>query len=484
MVALCLVAGANSADAATVPVASINDVSVSSSSVRAGDRATFKVTLENKATRPSGRTKIALRLARSSTNVRTILSGTLQAIGARTRKTFTLSVAIPAGVPPAKYDVLACSTVAGRLSCPQDTDLRVTAPAAKLAISPTTMSFGSIVEGASSSTKRFVVSNSGRVASGDLDLSLSGDDDDHFTIVTDTCRSALAPGATCVVEAVFRPRDDGELKATLKADPDDGPSVSARLSGIGRGDDENDGSDETGGDDVPTPCGAAFSASAAPGSVLSLTNWKLTLPTDGCDSNSWADEVTQPQLKTFTKSGAFFVNADGTGVAFRAGVAGARTSENTKYPRSELREMTAQGEDRASWSNKAGKGTHTMTVEAAITKTPAVKPEVVAAQIHDADDDVVMIRLYGRRLVVDADDSKVQLPLDENYVLGTRFKVTITATNGNIRVTYDGSRVVDYQRSGDGLYFKAGCYTLSNTSFDAPAEYGEVVIYKLAVAHS
>ena len=51
-------------------------------------------------------------------------------------------------------------------------------------------------------------------------------------------------------------------------------------------------------------------------------------------------------------------------------------------------------------------------------------------------------------------------------------------------MTYNGSRVVDYQRSGDGLYFKAGCYTLSNTSFDAPAEYGEVVIYKLAVAHS
>jgi hypothetical protein len=34
------------------------------------------------------------------------------------------------------------------------------------------------------------------------------------------------------------------------------------------------------------------------------------------------------------------------------------------------------------------------------------------------------------------------------------------------------------------MYFKAGCYTLSNTSYDQADRYGEVVIYKLSVSHT
>jgi poly(beta-D-mannuronate) lyase len=396
-----------------------------------------------------------------------------------------VSATVPANVPPAKYRVLACRPASKKLVCPKRTKLRVSGKPAVLVLEPGTANFGSIVAGASSSTRRFVVRNVGQMHSGEIDFDVDGDDDDQFTILGNNCGDgSLAPGKTCAVYAAFRPDDDGELEAELTADPDEGKSGSVTMTGIGRGDDENDGSDESGGDDAPLPCGTTPGSGPAPASVLALTNWKLTLPTDGCDSGSWADEVTQPQLSSFRDATAFFVNSAKSGVVFRARVDGARTSENTKYPRSELREMKNNGEDRADWSNASGKGTHVMGIVAAITKTPVTKPEVVAAQIHDASDDVIMIRLYGRRLVVDAEDSKVQLPLDDAYVLGTPFKVIITAANGRIRVTYNDTRTVDYQRSSSGMYFKAGCYTLSNTSFDSSKEYGEVVIYKLAVSHS
>jgi hypothetical protein len=475
------------AAASSPPVPSITKISIDSDKAYAGDRVTFKVTIENDARRPSGRSPIAVRLSRTGSghDGRTIVAGKLPAVGAHSRKTFPVTARIPAGMPATKYKALACRSVSRKIVCPEQTTMRIAAHPAVLVVEPGTANFGSIAAGASSSTRRFVVRNVGQMPSGEIDFDIDGDDDDQFKIVGNNCGDgSLAPGKTCAVYAAFRPDDDGELEAELTADPDEGKSGSVSMSGIGRGSDENDGSDESGGDDVPLPCGTSAGSGAAPASILSLTNWKLTLPTDGCDDGSWADEVTQPQLSSFKDGSAFFVNSNASGVVFRARVDGARTSSNTKYPRSELREMKNNGEDRADWSNASGKGRHVMTVEAAITKTPATKREVVAAQIHDASDDVIMIRLYGSRLVVDAEDSHVQLLLDDHYVLGTRFKVTIGAANGLIRVIYNDKRIVDYERSSSGMYFKAGCYVLSNTSFDNPAEYGEVVIYKLSVSHS
>ena len=147
--------------------------------------------------------------------------------------------------------------------------------------------------------------------------------------------------------------------------------------------------------------------------------------------------------------------------------------------------MTDGGQERAGWSNESSAdGVHTMNLEAAITATPLNKPQVVAAQVHGVDDDVVMIRLYGNQLVVDADDSDVRLLLDDDYALGERFTVSITASSGHIWVTYNGVRTVEYEHSGDGMYFKAGCYTLSNTTYDQADQFGEVVIYKLEVTHT
>jgi hypothetical protein len=231
---------------------------------------------------------------------------------------------------------------------------------------------------------------------------------------------------------------------------------------------------------TPTPSATSSTEPASedmlPAKVLDLANWKLTLPSGPADD---ATEIEQPELATF-KNKFFQVDPKGDGVVFTA-PAGGSTTSGSDYPRSELREMTDNGRNEASWSNHSGK--HVMKVTQAITAVPKVKPHVVAGQIHDAEDDVVMVRLEGKRLFVEADGDEVGT-LDTNYVRGTRFTVTITATPKGIDTTYEG-HTVSYDKVGGGYYFKAGCYTQSNTGQgDAPDAAGTVVIYDLTVSHS
>jgi hypothetical protein len=208
-----------------------------------------------------------------------------------------------------------------------------------------------------------------------------------------------------------------------------------------------------------------------------LHNWKITLPLDR-DEDDVADEVKQPDFQMFSLSPYFTVAEDG--VAFRAYADGA-TTNNSGYPRSELREMTDNGQKKASWSNTAG--SHGMTITQAITHLPDVKREVVAGQIHDAADDIVMIRLEGTRLFVEADGKNIG-DLDPDYVLGKKFSVKIIAENSKINVFYDNALKVTYNKSGTGYYFKAGCYTQTNTDKGDPdSSYGEVVVYDLKVEH-
>jgi len=216
--------------------------------------------------------------------------------------------------------------------------------------------------------------------------------------------------------------------------------------------------------------------SSTPSGIINLTNRKLTLPAGGDEP----DEIDQPKLAGFRDPRYFHVNALGDGVVFRAPVGGATTG-NSEYPRSELREMTAGGKKQASWSGKSG--THVMTITEAITALPEGKPQVVAGQIHDDEDDVVMVRLNGTKLFVEADGKQVGV-LDPAYRLGTRFTVQLVATPGLIRVTYNGIKTVGLERKGSGYYFKAGCYTQANDDNSDKGSYGEVVIHALTVQHS
>ncbi|HEY0616101.1 MAG TPA: polysaccharide lyase family 7 protein, partial [Kribbella sp.] len=99
---------------------------------------------------------------------------------------------------------------------------------------------------------------------------------------------------------------------------------------------------------------SAGTLEGTPAGVLELTNWKLTLPTG---SEGKPAEVKQPELADYAKDPYFVV--EGKGVRFRAPVDGVTTS-GSSYPRSELREMTNDGQEKADWSSTSG--THTLIV--------------------------------------------------------------------------------------------------------------------------
>jgi hypothetical protein len=148
---------------------------------------------------------------------------------------------------------------------------------------------------------------------------------------------------------------------------------------------------------VATPVAGAASMAQFPAQVLDLANWKLTLPVNAGGATTGAPiEIQQPALAAYAQEPYFRVRGDG--VQFRAPVNGVTTA-GSRYPRSELREMTNNGTRQASWSTT--EGVHTMVIDQAITAVPATKPHAVAGQIHDAKDDVLTIRLERPRLFVD-----------------------------------------------------------------------------------
>ena len=220
-----------------------------------------------------------------------------------------------------------------------------------------------------------------------------------------------------------------------------------------------------------------------PAQILNLTNWKETLPTGSSGSPT---EILQPTLATFSINPWFIVSPDGNGVQFRAPVNGVTTS-NSGYPRSELREMTNSGKTLASWSSTSG--THTMTIDEKITAVPKTKKHVVAGQVHDASDDVIVIRLEYPKLFIDINGSDGPT-LDANYTLGKRFTVKFVVNGGKTSIYYNGSTTPAYtlSQSYSGAYFKAGAYTQSNCSTEASGDcsssnYGEVVVYNVTVTH-
>lgn len=199
--------------------------------------------------------------------------------------------------------------------------------------------------------------------------------------------------------------------------------------------------------------------------------WKYTSPFDGPDSGSWADEVRQPKLATYTSS-ALVVDSAGA-VVFTCHHGDATTS-GTKNSRSEIREMTPDGLDEIEWDGRDGE--HRMAVEMAITHLTNVKPHIVLAQIHNGDDDVTTLRGEG---VKGTDRVKMYLTRGDvthaKYLgevkLGQRFKFAFDVKDGRIRFDWNGVRVTHIV---DGTvrqwtvaatadcFFKCGNYLQSN----------------------
>ncbi|MFF5173793.1 polysaccharide lyase family 7 protein [Micromonospora sp. NPDC000089] len=227
--------------------------------------------------------------------------------------------------------------------------------------------------------------------------------------------------------------------------------------------------------------GADATGCAAPADVLNLTNWKVTLPTGPAEDPT---TVTQPTLAGYRSAPWFVTAASCTAVQFRAPVNGTTTS-GSGYPRSELREMTANGTANASWSSTSG--THTMSFDEAFTALPAGKPHLVGAQIHDANDDITVFRLEGTNLYVTNGDNAHHKLVTSGYQLGTRYKGRFVVGGGQVKVYYNDVLQTTITRGFSGAYFKAGAYTQANCGNSAPCadtNYGQTQIYGLTVTHS
>ena len=96
---------------------------------------------------------------------------------------------------------------------------------------------------------------------------------------------------------------------------------------------------------------------------------------------------------------------------------------------------------------------------------PPVKPEVVTAQIHDEEDDVIEVRLEDNRLIAQyggGSGDKNEFVIDPAYVLGTPYDLRVVAAAGRIDVFYNGAHSGGAALAGDDWYFKTGSYLQSN----------------------
>ncbi|MFI5733887.1 polysaccharide lyase family 7 protein [Kribbella sp. NPDC051587] len=223
--------------------------------------------------------------------------------------------------------------------------------------------------------------------------------------------------------------------------------------------------------------GGSDPAPQVPADVLDLTNWKVTLP---IGANESPTEIKQPALATYSNDPYFKVVGDG--VQFRAPVNGVTTS-GSGYPRSELREMN--GSSNASWSSTSG--THTLVVRESFDHLPADKPQLVGAQIHDANDDVTVFRLEGSSLYITNGDTTHHKLVTSSYVLGTVFEAKFVVSGGQTKAYYNGVLQTTITKNYSGAYFKAGAYTQANCTNSSPCadtNYGQTTLKSVAVTHS
>ena len=284
--------------------------------------------------------------------------------------------------------------------------------------------------------------------------------------------------------------------------------------------------------------GFGLSPDLSPGKNFGLLGWYLSTPGDD-DNNGLSDRISEVELaKGATDSRYFYTTEDG-GMVFRATVAGAKTSANTRFTRTELREMLRRGDtsistktddkapNRNNWvlssapaqAQRAAGG-----IDGLLRATLAVNHvtttghkshigRVVIGQIHAAVDEP--IRLYYRKLpgnsrgaiyaaheVSNGDDIYFELlgsrrdsaaDPENGIALDEKFSYEIE-TQGNwlqVRILKDGNilaaETIDMTDSGydiakDYMYFKAGVYNQNHSG--EPDDYVQATFYELVAGHS
>jgi hypothetical protein len=247
---------------------------------------------------------------------------------------------------------------------------------------------------------------------------------------------------------------------------------------------------------------ADLDGAQAPGKNFDLTRWKLTLPS--------GDEVQADELSDgFTSAREFYTDPATGGMVFRTPNRAGRTA-NSKYSRSELREMLAPGSsakaDENNWTTADGGVLRaTLRVDHVSRTGESDKVgRVIVGQIHGEDSEPVRLyfhkkpgeargRIYvghdtaGNRSSFSQDivgnDGGGGIALGETFsyeirLEGTRLTVDVRPARGPA-TTYVKDIDPDYR--GENLYFKAGVYN-QNDGGDRD-DYAQATFFALSHSH-
>ena len=280
-----------------------------------------------------------------------------------------------------------------------------------------------------------------------------------------------------------------------------------------------------------------------PGSNFALISWKLNTPAD-LDGNGISDSPGETDLDNGFTDEFFFTGPSG-GMVFRSTIAGAKTSANTSYTRSELREMlrrgntsiSTRGVNQNNWilgyqpdpgiavGGRNGVLRGTLAVNH-VTETGDRNQvgRVIIGQIHAQSDEPA--RLYYRKFPENergfiylaheirnsddiyfpvvgpvnsnldnapADDSNPEngIALDEIFsyeITQQDARIDVIVRRGDNTGPIIGHNYVDMRQQNSGydvpdewMYFKAGAYTQNNTGNGT--DFDQVTFYELENSH-
>lgn len=207
--------------------------------------------------------------------------------------------------------------------------------------------------------------------------------------------------------------------------------------------------------------------------IPELANWTVMLPTgeQGDPENLYLIGKSIPDV--------FYVGLD-KAVVYRA-IANGVHSKNSKYSRTESRQMVDTKWTKAAWKSS---GDHSLTCDISLDASGLVtRKRINGMQIHNGSDDVCQIMLHETLgLGFMWKDGKEFIKIDPNYIPGTKFKCLIRVIKDRIIVLYNGRVVVDVPFKGTGLYWKVGAYIQSGgaSEYVEPAgAFGIVKLYSL-----
>ena len=228
-----------------------------------------------------------------------------------------------------------------------------------------------------------------------------------------------------------------------------------------------------------------------------LAKWKITLPITVTGDSNKAYEVKHPSLATYSNADYFHVGSNGTTIMFKSIAGGARTSTGTAYARSELREMAgSSGTTNAAW-NCTSTSNGMNIRQKLITTTPTDAPNATVAQIHDADNDNLMVKYFGPATgangstdtgVIEArfNNDTTTVRLDSAYKLGDEMTVDVSNTPSGMRVKYKNLRTGVTGDTGSipmvgvvgACYYKAGLYIQTCSKVDIYGKTNSVCVAK------